>query len=145
MFARYYNLLLKEPSDKSPEGTEEADFRSETGCIFLLFYKFDENGFSIRDHAVKNDVPFLESYKLDTFTSVKAFTIAGLGIGILPERLAKDDLDAGLLKKIAIKGFSTRGFGRHRICFSLTSTGKSDLRIKLLQQELKKYLALQNS
>jgi DNA-binding transcriptional LysR family regulator len=104
----------------------------------------DENGLSIRDHCMKNEIQFLESYKLDTFVSVKAFTLAGLGIGVLPERFAKSDLEAGYLKRISIKGFSSRGFGRHRICFSVTQVGRSDLRIKLLQQELKKFLALQN-
>lgn len=121
-------------------------YGEDAGTKNLIYVEkaYDENGLSIRDHCVKNQVQFSESYKLDTFISVKAFSLAGLGIGVLPERLAKSDLEAGRLKRISIKGFSNRGFGRHRICFSITPSGRADLRIKLLQQELKKYLVLQN-
>ena len=108
--------------------------------IIYVEKAYDENSLSIRDHFVKNDVQFSESYKLDTFISVKAFTLAGLGIGVLPERLAIADLKSGNLKKIPLKGISNKGFGKHRICFSQTQQGRSDLRVKLLHQELKKYL-----
>lgn len=100
----------------------------------------DEDGLTIRDHFIKNGLQISETYKLDTFISVKAFAHAGLGIAVLPERLASADLESGHLKRFSIKGIAPKGFGKHRICFSQTSQGRSDIRVKLLHQELKKFL-----
>ena len=120
----------------SPEYKEKKD---QLDMIYVE-KAYDEDHFSIRDHLVKSEIQFQDNYKLDSFLSVRAFAIRGLGIGILPERLVKNELINGQLKKINIKGFSDKGFGKHRICFSVSLPEKNDSKLKLLKKELRLYL-----
>ena len=101
---------------------------------------YDEDGLTIRDHCIRASVSFKETYKLDTFLSVKAFTLKGLGAGVLPERLVQDDVERGHLKRLSVKDMPAKGFAKHRICFSATPTNKNDARIFLLKKELRSFL-----
>ena len=65
-----------------------------------------------------------------------------LGIGVLPERLVQNELKSGLLKRINVEGFSEKGFGKHRICFSVSRQEKNDSRLNLLKKEFRLYLSL---
>jgi DNA-binding transcriptional LysR family regulator len=120
------------------------NFESKKDALNLISVEkaSDENGFTIRDHCIKSGIRFYESFKLDTFLSVKAFVLEGLGVGVMPERLAREDLEKGRLKIISVKGISEKGFGKHRICFSTLSQSAGDSRISLLKKELKDFLAL---
>lgn len=120
--------------------SKKYDEMSDAKNFIYVEKAYDEDGLSIRDHFVKNGIQFSECYKLDTFISVKAFALAGLGIAVLPQRLAKSDVESGHLRKILVPGIQSKGFGKHRICFSLTQQSSADIRVKLLQQELKKFL-----
>ncbi|MGZ3770493.1 MAG: LysR family transcriptional regulator [Bdellovibrio sp.] len=79
-----------------------------------------------------------EVYELDSFTAVYEFIAAGLGVGVLPLRLAKR-----AIKKDLIKGSRKvlGNFGTHSICVSFLNENRNDPRIVTVYRALKKYLA----
>ncbi len=101
----------------------------------------DQEGLSIRDHCIKAGIGFQETYKLDTFVSVKAFTLQGLGVGVIPEGLVQQELGDGKLDRIHVKGIPGNGFGKHRICLSISKDGLHDLRLSLLRKELRSHFS----
>lgn len=102
---------------------------------------YDENDQTISEHlqaaGYMNPVP----YEIDSFETAKALAAEGLGVAILPQRVAEDAVHSGLLKKLSLKRFSTAGFGRHRICVTYLASNRSDPRIKAAIKEMKALLA----
>ena len=119
------------------------NYKSDKEALDLIYVDkaYDEAGLAIRDHCIRSGIKFKETYKLDTFLSVKAFTQSGLGVGILPERLVQADVEHGHLKRLSVKGLPGKGFGKHRISFSVTPTNKADSRIVLLRKEMRSFLS----
>jgi DNA-binding transcriptional LysR family regulator len=72
---------------------------------------------------------------LTTFEAVKAFTLQGIGIGVLPTRTARGD---ERLEPITIADAPADAFGEHRIVAHIRA--RADARVLRLVAELKRYL-----
>ncbi len=115
---------------------------SEATAENIIFVQkaFDENRLTIDDHLQQAGYRFARQYCFDSFSTVKRLCIKGMGIAVLPKRLAEYDVKQKLIKPISLKGFSTDGFGRHSICATVVSENGKDLRLKKLIALLKSHL-----
>ena len=77
----------------------------------------------------------LHQYDLDSFDSVKALVTEGLGVGVLPVRLAAQNVQSGQLLAVSMPGIG-RKFGQHQFYCSLLSQDMDDVRIATTVQEL---------
>lgn len=102
---------------------------------------FDQDDKSIADHLYAAGLRNPSLYELDSFEAAKALAQKGLGIAVLPERVAHDAVKSGTLRKFPVPGFSAGGFGKHRICVTYLASGRGDPRIKAAVRELKRLLA----
>ena len=98
---------------------------------------FDRDNKSIVQHLEENGFFFKEKIELDSFTSARAFCLAGVGIAALPQRLAERDLRSKSLFEVSLKGFSAKGFGPHSIVATVRSDRKDDRRLIFLRKILK--------
>ncbi len=97
----------------------------------------DENNKSILRHLEENGYFFREKIELDSFTSVATFGEKGLGVAVLPQRLASSYVSSKRISHISLKGFPMTGFGRHSICATTRSVLAEDKRIRLVIKMLK--------
>ncbi len=77
-----------------------------------------------------------------SFEVVKAMTLAGLGIGVLPHRVAHQDLQRGLLKRAIMANVIPTSFGFHSFGL-VTRNGTLDrpearILLDVIQSELTK-------
>jgi DNA-binding transcriptional LysR family regulator len=76
---------------------------------------------------------------LSTFEAVKAFTLSGIGVGVLPSLVARADVLLGRLREIEIPEGPRDGFGEHRILAHMLARERSDQRLARMVEELKRY------
>lgn len=110
----------------------------------LIFVErsFDENGKTIADYLRANGRGSAASpYDLDSFETVKALVLEGVGVGIMPERVAKDAVGKGLLTHASIQSFPAAGFGSHKVCATIRLEDKKDRRIMSIVNEMKRLLS----
>ena len=110
---------------------------------FIFVQKsYDENDKTIMDHFRENGRrDFSCPYELDSFETVKALAIQGIGIGILPERVAAEAIEAGQLTRLSVKPFPSSGFGGHKICATVRQEDRKDRRISAVIKEMKSILS----
>lgn len=123
-------------------GALEQELNTEAASSLPLIYcptAFDQDNKSILQHLEVKGYLFKEKIELDSFTAVATFTKTGLGLGILPQRLASASVKSKLLCGIAMKGFSPKGFGTHNICATVRSSSVDDKRIRLLVKLLREW------
>lgn len=101
---------------------------------------FDQENKTIRQHLEEAGYDFKERIELDSFTSVATFTSQAIGLGILPQRLAKSHLRSKHFSQVALKGFSAKGFGSHHICATVRSASDNSKRLRMLVKLLKEHL-----
>jgi DNA-binding transcriptional LysR family regulator len=77
-------------------------------------------------------------YELESFESVRAFACGGLGIAVLPQKLASRSLAEGSLISVQVKGFKAPGFGLHRVRACMRAEDSSHSLLQLLVGELRK-------
>lgn len=70
---------------------------------------------TLDDWISKNHLNSLHSFQLDSFEVCREFIKKGLGYGILPNRVASEDLAKKTMAHSRIKGIKTKGFGKHSI------------------------------
>lgn len=113
---------------------------AKTESIIFVQQAFDENRVTLEEHLEKEGYKFARQYNFDSFSTVKRLVSKGLGVGVLPQRLAKEDLKKKLIKSITVKGFSKLGFGDHSIFATVASENRKDPRIKEIIRLLKGHL-----
>jgi DNA-binding transcriptional LysR family regulator len=79
---------------------------------------------------------FRSKIELDSFSAVRAFCKKGLGVGVLPVRLAESARDT-TLKKVILPGIPSKGFGDHDICVTVMKAKEKDPRVRALLALLK--------
>jgi len=136
-----YSILV-EPGDLSPTSNlQKNPLYTDTYGIFRKksLSKEKMNFIYVGDaYAEKNLTleellkPHLAEYqelKLDSFEVCRELIKKGVGLGVLPNRVAEDDLKAGLLEKISLKGFGKKRFGKHTIfeCYLKESQEKEKI------------------
>lgn len=98
---------------------------------------FDEHDLTLEEHLRRRGFYFPREMSFDSFTTVKKMTAKGLGIGILPVRLAAEE---GKLHTVRFAGFP-QNFGTHRIYATVSSFREKDKRVKALVSLLKRQLS----
>jgi len=100
---------------------------------------FDQDNKSILQHLEEKGYTFKEKIELDSFTSVRTFCSKGLGIGVLPIRLAETILSHRQMAAVSLRGFPEKGFGRHSICATILSSRAEDPRLRYLVKQLREW------
>jgi DNA-binding transcriptional LysR family regulator len=78
--------------------------------------------------------------ELSTFEAVKAFALQGVGIGVLPKRVARADTEAGRLRGLTVPG-APADFGEHRIVAAMHARDRGSPRVARILEEMKRYAA----
>ncbi len=77
-------------------------------------------------------------YKTSSLESAKELLLKGIGIALLPEFVAKADLEKGFIAKVNLKGFPEKGIGSHRLGLVYPTHKKNSPTLLGLIEELKK-------
>lgn len=109
--------------------------------ILYVQKAYDENRISIEDYLEKHRYSFEQEGIFDSFSTVKRLIAKGMGLGVLPTRLAEDDVKKKLIKRIHLKGFDSEKFGKHSIYATASSERQSEFRLKKLVSMLKSHFA----
>jgi DNA-binding transcriptional LysR family regulator len=104
--------------------------------VYVPGAKSDEGKF-ISDLLREQGISPREAYELDTFSAVLEFVAAGIGVGVLPGRLARKVLKYGTIRR---SPSIPKDFGTHSICASFLSENRNDPRIAATIRSLKEYL-----
>jgi DNA-binding transcriptional LysR family regulator len=120
-FGFFTGKKLKERSRKTP-------------LIYVARAKDDEG------HTLGSTLNVLEEeghrFELDTFETVHAMVLEGLGVGVLPLRLAQASVEAGPLIATSVAPLG-RKFGKHRFYGSVSSEDLDDARTMTVLNELR--------
>lgn len=100
---------------------------------------FDHENKKILQHLEENGYSFSERLEFDSFMAVLAFAKKGVGLAVMPNRLAEAAVNAGQLRHVTLKRFSSKGFGPHHFAASIQESRKDDPRIRLLVKSLKEW------
>jgi LysR family hydrogen peroxide-inducible transcriptional activator len=101
---------------------------------------FDSENKKIILHIEEKNYKFKEIFELDSFMAVIAFAKKGLGLAVLPSRLAEAAVKSGELVVVPMRGFPARGFGVHHFAASVSETRKDDPRIKYFIKKLRDWV-----
>ena len=123
---------------KKPEETITPESLGSTTLIYSPL-AFDEHNKKIDQHLEEQGYRFKDKIQLDSFTSVLAFCRRGLGIAVLPQRLAADAVAANAIAPVSLRKFSHRGFGTHSLTATIKSTREDDPRVRYLIKSLRQW------
>jgi DNA-binding transcriptional LysR family regulator len=98
---------------------------------------FDRDNRKILDHLEANGYFFKERIELDSFMAVLAFAKKGLGLAVLPSRLAEASVKLKQIEPVALKKSPASGFGTHHFAATVLESRKNDPRIRFLIRSLK--------
>jgi len=93
----------------------------------------------IKDILHKTRLGSRKVYSTSSLESAKELIINGLGIGLLPQMVAKSSLDAKKIKEVKFKGFPSKGIGHHSIGLGYHSYRKDSELIKAVIKAIKKF------
>lgn len=103
---------------------------------------YDSENRNILSHLEEAGYHFKEKIELDSFVAVATFVKSGVGIGVIPQKLAETHVTARHFSPISLKGISSKGFGSHTLYATARSSSIDDKRIravvKVLRDEFKK-------
>ncbi len=94
---------------------------------------------TIRD--ILNGIGFGERkiYTTSTLESVKELTLHGIGMGLLPEMVAKSPLSSKKIREVKHKGLPKEGIGPHAIGIAYHSNRRNSKIIEVLIKEIKNH------
>jgi DNA-binding transcriptional LysR family regulator len=104
--------------------------------VYVPYAKDDEGKF-ISDLLREQGISPREVYELDTFAAVLEFVAAGIGVGVLPGRLARKVIKFGMIRRYPS---IPKDFGTHSICASFLNENRNDPRIASATRSLREYL-----
>jgi molybdate transport repressor ModE-like protein len=87
----------------------------------------------------KNGFRESEQFELNSFEAAIRLAEKGLGLALLPRRNAQGSVDAGLLRKVEIKGLAS-DFGNYTLCATSLAKNQADYLPALLRRELTQFL-----
>ncbi len=108
-------------------------------AILYVQGAYDENRVAIEDHLERVGYQFERECCFDSFSTIKRLAILGMGLAVLPTRLAEEDEKKGNLTKVNAKGFGKEGFGRHTICATVAHQNEHEPRTKEIIVLLKRH------
>ncbi len=99
--------------------------------------------------AGEKDLPLMKShpslennfvrklYKTSSLESCKELMIKGIGIALLPEMVAKRDLEKGFIEEVKLEGFPEEGIGEHHLGLVYAKHRQDSETLQRLIQEIK--------
>ena len=97
----------------------------------------DQKGLTISQLLHKNSVQHEVRYEVDSFETAKALALEGLGVAVLPSRVAAPLKHH--LYPIRVAGFPKDGFGKHRIQILFNSEDRKEPRIMAIAKEMRSF------
>lgn len=101
---------------------------------------FDKHNTTLEEHLRKNEYRLQKEFHFDSFTTVKRMALRGLGIALLPTRLAQEEITSRHLISVQAVGFPRDGFAPHSVCATLAANRVSDVRLRFVIRELRAFL-----
>ncbi len=77
-------------------------------------------------------------YKTSSLESAKELLLNGIGIALLPEFVAKSDVEAGNIRRVVVPNFPEQGVGKHRLGLVFPKHKANSPTLKGLIEELQK-------
>ena len=115
---------------------------SKTTSLDTLIYSpvaFDQDNKKILTHMEEAGYQFKDKIELDSFPSVLAFCKCGIGLAVIPQRLAQKAVEKKEIFQQQMKGFAPKGFGQHSLYATIHGSRKDDPKLKLLIKNLKSW------
>lgn len=129
-----FNFYLKPGTNKIPE-----EHLTETMPLIYSPSAVDHENKSILQSLEERGYYFKERIELDSFMAVKAFARNGVGLAVLPQRVAEAPGENRQLDRLALKNFPVKGFGAHTFAASILESRKDDPRIRQFIRSLKNW------
>ena len=98
---------------------------------------YDSKNRNILSHLEEAGYHFKEKIELDSFVAVTTFVKSGVGIGVIPQRLAETHIATKHISPISVKGISSKGFGSHTLYATARSSSIDDKRIRAVVKALR--------
>ncbi len=127
---KHSNLLIKTLAEDE-FGFYESASRRISSDFYSLGAATDQTGKSILEYSRNFEVIQSRFHDTPSFEVAAALTIAGLGIGILPTRVASRFLKQGQIRQISMN--KVRTFGRHSLCIVRNSKNTDRMVEQLVQ------------
>lgn len=89
----------------------------------------------VKESSLKGNSQFV----CESFEPIRALTKGGLGLGILPTRVANSDIKSGELVEYRNETGRTKKFGRHSVYFSCLKHRRGDENILRLHKTIEQY------
>lgn len=108
--------------------------------VYTYLEAQDENKKTVEEHVakLKKDFQFLSC---GDFETAMAMAKEELGFAILPDWVAKQDVDSGRLERIKVKGFP-QSFGPHNIYLSYRKSDEKNSSINWISEQVKLMLGV---
>lgn len=136
-----YSILVEPPESSHSNLVEKVPLYSDTYGIFIkkqsneglknFIYVADAfagKGLTLED-ILKTHLKTYQELRLDSFEVCRELIKKGVGMGVLPYRVAEDDLKKGLIKRAKLKDFKASTFGKHTIYECYLSHGKQRAKV----------------
>jgi LysR family nitrogen assimilation transcriptional regulator len=109
--------------------------------LILVPEALDDDGRQILDYVAPAAARRRATIELSTFDVVRAFTLQGIGVGVLPALAARADVAAGRLREVDVAHGPRGGFGEHAVVVQRHERDRSDPKLTRLVDELRRYAA----
>jgi LysR family hydrogen peroxide-inducible transcriptional activator len=118
---------------------------SEKLKLIYVANAMDKEGKALEHYAADFGVPKNEIIHCENFETVRALTESGLGVGILPSRVAERSLQRSDLVPAALSSKIPSRFGEHWIAFSYLKSREGDSAINWVHHEISRFLTPQKN
>ncbi len=122
--------------------------RSDAGQInlddvpFITFpTALSHNGETLEESLEKLGFKGAKFHDVESFEAAKEICAAGIGIGVLPTRVARSAVESKKLFQIALPGFDAEGFAKHQICMATLNESRSSRHVNAVMSALSHYLS----
>jgi DNA-binding transcriptional LysR family regulator len=109
--------------------------------LILVPEAADDEGRPIVDYVAPAAARRRATIELSTFDVVRAFTLEGIGVGVLPALAARADVAAGRLREVDVAHGPRGGFGEHAVIVQRHGRDREDPKLTRLVDELRRYAA----
>lgn len=90
--------------------------------------------------ALKNDAELVKRARdVDSFNVARSFAINGLGIGLLSERMASEDVKAGRLREIELPKMKLPTLGALKVCLCVLEKNLGNKHLQTIRKALRQY------
>lgn len=97
----------------------------------------DQNLTLTKSHPSLENLGHRRLYKTSSLESTKELLLKGIGMALIPERVAKPEVEAGRIRPVEIEGFPASGVGQHKIGIVYSKHREESQTLQRLIEEIK--------